>query len=79
MTDDARKVLGNALHLSNEDRAEVIDGLVASLESVGPGADRSNEEWVAEIERRAREARAGTRGTPWPEARRRIEDRLAGQ
>ena len=71
--------MGDALHLSNEDRAEVVDGLLASLTPMAFGPDRSNEEWVAEIERRAREAQAGAPGTPWPEVRRRIEDRLAGQ
>ena len=79
MTEDAKKVLHEALQLSGDDRAEVVDGLLASLDSPGPGLDRSNEEWIAEIERRAREALAGTSGTPWPEVRRKIEDRLAGQ
>lgn len=79
MTDDAKKVLSEALHLSHEERAEVIDGLLASLEPIGSGPDRSDEKWVAEIERRAREARAGAPGAPWPEVRRGIEDRLAGE
>lgn len=79
VTEDAKKVLNEALRLSSGDRAEVIDGLLASLETAAPGPDRSGEEWLAEIERRAREARAGAPGTPWPEVRRKIEDRLAGR
>jgi len=77
VTNDAKKALSEALHLSSEDRAEVADGLLASLDPPGPGSDRTNEVWIAEIERHAREARSGSPGTPWPEVRRQIEDRPA--
>jgi putative addiction module component (TIGR02574 family) len=74
MTDSARQVLSHALALSSEDRADIAYELLSSLEA--KPVQRDEEEWLAEVERRAREALAGAPGTPWPEARERIAERL---
>ena len=79
MTDAAKRVLEDALRLSGEQRAEVAAELLASLGPPGPGSDRTDDEWIAEIERRARAAESGVKGIPWPEVRQRCEDGLADQ
>jgi hypothetical protein len=48
----AQKVLGEALDLTDEERAEVALELVASLD--GPRDADAEDAWVTEIERRAR-------------------------
>lgn len=62
-----------ALQLSDEARAELAVDLLASL--VPPDL-RSEGEWIAEVERRARAALGGEPGVSWDEARRQVEERL---
>ena len=69
----ARRVRDQALKLPDEERAEIAADLLASL---APPDARSDAEWIAEIEKRARAAVAGERGVDWDEARRQIEARL---
>jgi Putative addiction module component len=52
MSGRAQKVLGDALDLTDEERAELALELVASLD--GPRDADADDAWVAEIERRAR-------------------------
>jgi putative addiction module component (TIGR02574 family) len=69
MTERARKLLEDALALSDAERAEVAAELLASIGP--PGAvDFESSEWATEIERRAEEALADPDGgIPWEQAR----------
>lgn len=73
------RLLNDALHLPTKERAHLVAELLATLEPAVPVVDRADEEWIGEIERRARDARSGTPGVPWPEARKRIEKRITGE
>jgi putative addiction module component (TIGR02574 family) len=67
MTEEAARLLAEALHLSEEDRGELADRL---LDSIEPVLDPS---WDEEIRRRIEEVDSGKeKPIPWAEARRRI-------
>jgi hypothetical protein len=71
----AQKVLGEALDLTDEERAEVALELVASLD--GPKDADAEDAWVVEIERRARCVLADPDGGEgWSAARAEIESKL---
>jgi putative addiction module component (TIGR02574 family) len=70
-------VLKDALHLSPDQRAELVADLLNSLEPAVPTQDRSEAEWLREVQRRARAAMAGTPGLSWDEALRLVHSRLA--
>ena len=68
VTDRARKILDEALGLSDEERAQVAAELLASLSD-----DELSAEWRDELERRARAALADPDGgVPWEAVRARI-------
>jgi putative addiction module component (TIGR02574 family) len=69
-------VLKEALMLQDDERAELVVQLLDSLPPAGPRESRSDEEWIAEIERRAHAALAGSRGLDWEAARAQITKRL---
>ena len=71
MSRAARKVLEDALHLSESERASVAGALIESLHAEPQaGVD---EAWEQVIERRVRELEAGTAETlPWSEVRARL-------
>lgn len=71
MSPSAKKVLEDALHLDEAERASVAGALIESLHpDREPGA---NEAWERVIERRVRELEAGTAETiPWSEVRARL-------
>jgi len=75
MSKNAAKLLEDALQLPEVQRMELAWGLLDSLEPA-PGTDRSEQEWLAEIEKRARAARAGEPGIPWEEVKAEIYQRL---
>jgi hypothetical protein len=77
MAGDAERILGEALKLAPHERAMIVLELLATLEPDRPGAERTEAEWIQEIERRARAAVAGSPGSSWAEARAQIESRLA--
>jgi putative addiction module component (TIGR02574 family) len=54
MSERARKLLHDAMDLSVSERAELVTGLLASLDGE-PEAD-VEDAWASEVERRAREA-----------------------
>jgi putative addiction module component (TIGR02574 family) len=62
------------MRLANEERAQLIAEL---LDSLKPPETRSNEDWIAEVERRARDALAGSAGISWKRARDPVTERLA--
>ena len=68
----AQQILEQALQLDEEERVVVANSLLESVEA--PPAPRlSDQEWIAEIERRARAALAGSPGLRWADARAQIE------
>ena len=70
------RLLEEALQLPPEQRAELAGDLLATLEPDTPSGQRTEAEWIAEIERRARAAIAGSPGVSWAEARAQIQSRL---
>ena len=72
MTGRARKVLEEALSLSEDERLDLAERLLSSL-PVDPG-------WFAELERRARRALADpSRGEAWEVVERWFDARLANR
>jgi putative addiction module component (TIGR02574 family) len=76
MATAADRVLDDALKLAPDERARIVAELLATLEPDVPGQQRSDEEWIREIERRARAALAGSPGVSWTDAREQIRSRL---
>jgi hypothetical protein len=75
MSGRAQKLLGEALDLTDEERAEVALELVASLD--GPKDADAEDAWIVEIERRARRVLADSDGgQDWSAARVEIESKL---
>lgn len=72
MTDRARKLLEDAMTLSEDERLDLAEQLLSSLPE--------DQEWLAELERRARRALADPNGgEAWDVVKRRIEARLASR
>jgi len=76
MSPSTQQLLKDALQLPDQQRAELVVELLDSLPSAEPGQERSDAQWLAEIERRARAAQAGATGISWEEARKQVIDRL---
>ncbi len=76
MQQSARKILKEALLLPDDERAEMAAELLDSLPPTGSSEARSDEEWIAEIERRARAALDGTLGVSWEQAQAEIIEHL---
>ena len=75
MSGRAQKLLGEAMDLTDDERAEVALELVASLD--GPRDADAEDAWVAEIERRARRVLLDPDGgEDWSAARAEIESKL---
>jgi putative addiction module component (TIGR02574 family) len=77
MASTADRLLDEVLRLTPDERARIVAELLATLEPDSPSQSRSNEEWIQEIERRARAAIAGSPGVPWTEASDQIRSRLS--
>jgi Putative addiction module component len=77
MAGDAERILGEALKLAPHERAMLVVEILATLEPDLPSKERTEAEWVQEIERRARASLAGSPGSLWAEARAQIERRLS--
>ena len=70
MTDRARKLLEDAMSLSEDERLDLAEQLLTSLPT--------DAEWVAELERRARRALADPNGgEAWDVVERRLAARVA--
>jgi putative addiction module component (TIGR02574 family) len=76
MAPSTQQLLKDALQLPDQQRAELVIELLDSLPPTEPGQERSDTQWLAEIERRARAAQAGVAGVSWEEARNQVLDRL---
>jgi len=77
MNDPVDRLLGEALGLPPDDRARIVAELLASLTPDVPSQQRSESDWIREIERRARAAVAGSPGFSWTEARAQVQGRLS--
>lgn len=78
MAADLDSLFQDALSLPTEERADLIARLLTSLEPPQPSTELTDEEWVWEIERRARAALSGATGVPWEEVRDIVRRRLRG-
>ena len=76
MAPSTQQLLKDALQLPDQQRAELVVELLDSLPPAEPGQERSETQWLAEIERRARAAQAGAAGIPWEETRKQVLNRL---
>ena len=77
MDEPVDRLLGEALGLSQDDRARIVTELLATLEPDVLSQGHSEVDWIREIERRARAAVAGSPTLSWSEARARIQTRLS--
>lgn len=78
MTGDAMTVLRDALALSEGDRADLAAELLASLPAPDGGLEVDSDEWLREIERRARSVVSGeTELEDWDTVEERIRAKLA--
>ncbi len=62
MASAKERLLEEALRLPLDQRAELAGELLATLEPDTPSEQRTEAEWIAEIERRARAAMASSPG-----------------
>jgi putative addiction module component (TIGR02574 family) len=75
MQRDAAELLRDALSLSPEARASLVDSLIGSLDQTVD--DNAEEAWTEEIDRRLRQIDSGAVGLiSWDEARRRLRSQL---
>jgi hypothetical protein len=66
MAPSTQQLLKDALQLPDQQRAELVVELLDSLPSAELGQERSDAQWLTEIERRARAEQAGTAGARSP-------------
>ncbi len=76
MTKTAQRILADAMRLPQGERAAVASSLLETLEPPAASDGPPHEEWLAEVERRARAALDGRPGVSWEEGKARILDRL---
>ena len=79
MASTVDRVLGEALKLAPDERARIVAELLATLEPDTPSDQRTEADWVQELERRARAAIAGSPGVPWATPRDQIQSRLSSR
>jgi putative addiction module component (TIGR02574 family) len=77
MASAADRLIDEALKLAPDERARIVAELLATLDPDLPSQRRSDQEWILEIERRARAAMTGSPGVPWTEAQDQIRSRLS--
>lgn len=65
MSPSGKQLLKDALQLPQEERAALAGELLDSLEPIGPSQRRSEQEWLAELKRRAQDALSGKPGLTW--------------
>ncbi len=71
-----QQLLKDALQLPDDQRAGLVAELLDSLDPAVPSEGRSEAEWIAEVQRRARAAIAGQPGIPWDQTLAQVTDRL---
>lgn len=74
----AETLLAQALRLTEPERLEIAAALLGSLQ--GPDDDTSDDEWLAELQRRADSVRSGQAGAlHWTALREDLLDELRGR
>lgn len=77
MTQEATELLKKALALSSEERAQLVDSLLESLEDTNDDPAAVEAAWNDEIARRIADLDSGKAETvPWDEVRQRISAKL---
>lgn len=77
MTRPARDIVNAAVQLPEHDRLEIVEELLASLESHSD--DDTDAAWAAEVERRSNEITQGmVRPIPWSEVKLQARERVRG-
>ncbi len=79
MSTSAEKLLSEALKLPDDQRASLVAEILKTLPPAVPGSERGDEEWLAEVERRARQALTGAPGVPWEDAIAEARSKLGGR
>lgn len=72
----AEQLLADALQLPDPERLELALELLGSVAPEVPGSTLSDQEWIEELERRARAASSGSPGLAWRDVRAAIERKL---
>lgn len=77
MTRPAKEIVDAAIKLTENDRLQIVEELLASLE---PESDENvDTAWAAEVERRSIEIKQGSvRPIPWPEVKSQARERVRG-
>ena len=77
MTRPAKDIVNAAKRLPESDRLEIVEELLASLES--PDDEDVDAAWATEVERRSRQIAQGiVRPIPWSEVKSRARERVRG-
>lgn len=78
MTRTAKDIVKAAVQLPEDERIQVVEHLLASLE---PAAEKDvDAAWTAEVERRSRELKEGTvRPVPWEDVKSQARKRARGR
>lgn len=78
MTRATKNIVKAAVQLPEDERIQVVEHLLASLE---PAAEKDvDAAWTAEVERRSRELKVGTvRPVPWEDVKSRARKRARGR
>ncbi len=78
MTRPAKEIVNAAIKLDERDRLQIVEELLASLES--DNDDDIDTAWATEIERRSREIKQGiVRPIPWPAVKAKARKRVRGR
>ncbi len=76
MASSTAEIREQALALPAEARLELAYDLLVSLPAAPTANERTDEEWLAEVRRRAQAARSGEPGLAWEDIRDDIASRL---
>jgi putative addiction module component (TIGR02574 family) len=76
MSTNATRILEEALRLPEKERANLAADLMESLPSPNAIDNLSDEEWLAEIGRRADRASDGQPGIPWEQVEANVRRRI---
>jgi hypothetical protein len=79
MSRTADQLLSEVLKLPDDQRAALVAEILKTLPPAVPRSERGNEEWLAEVERRARQALAGSPGILWEDALSEARSKLKGE
>lgn len=78
MSISAEQLLSEALKLPDDQKAALVAEILKTLQPAVADSGRGDEEWLTEVERRARQALTGSPGVPLEEAFARAQSKLPG-